>query len=410
MFGMKEKLAPICVAAAAACVLALAGCGSSDGMTGGVAATVNGTDIAEDQVTNYIEDLRSSQNVSSEEDWANWLNSSGYTPESLREAVINMYVTQELEKAAAADAGVEVTDEEVDAVVESMRSNYDSDEAWQNALSSAGLTEESYRENVYQPMLEEKLLDAVLDEKDTKADDDTVLSYLQMYASSLDGMKRSSHILFAADDEKTAQKVLDELNNGADFAELAKEYSTDSGSAQNGGDVGWSGLNSFVDAYSDALDKLKEGETSGLVTSEYGIHIIRCTDIWNAPDEIKKLSDAPDELVDVVRTQMADPAAEQAAYSKYIEDLREKADIHVNDMPSDVPYNVDLSKYISSSSDDEAGEGEDDSDATDEDADAEGEDGEAIELEADDAADGDVEVELEEADDEADDSSESSSN
>ena len=410
MFGMKEKLAPICVAAAAACVLALAGCGSSDGMTGGVAATVNGTDIAEDQVTNYIEDLRSSQNVSSEEDWANWLNSSGYTPESLREAVINMYVTQELEKAAAADAGVEVTDEEVDAVVESMRSNYDSDEAWQNALSSAGLTEESYRENVYQPMLEEKLLDAVLDEKDTKADDDTVLSYLQMYASSLDGMKRSSHILFAADDEKTAQKVLDELNNGADFAELAKEYSTDSGSAQNGGDVGWSGLNSFVDAYSDALDKLKEGETSGLVTSEYGIHIIRCTDIWNAPDEIKKLSDAPDELVDVVRTQMADPAAEQAAYSKYIEDLREKADIHVNDMPSDVPYNVDLSKYISSSSDDEAGEGEDDSDATDEDAEAEGEDGEAIELEADDAADGDVEVELEEADDEADDSSESSSN
>jgi foldase protein PrsA len=297
MFGMKEKLAPICVAAAAACVLALAGCGSSDGMTGGVAATVNGTDIAEDQVTNYIQDLRSSQNVSSEEDWANWLNSSGYTPESLREAVINMYVTQELEKAAAADAGVEVTDEEVDAVVESMRSNYDSDEAWQNALSSAGLTEESYRENVYQPMLEEKLLDAVLDEKDTKADDDTVLSYLQMYASSLDGMKRSSHILFAADDKKTAQKVLDELNNGADFAELAKEYSTDSGSAQNGGDVGWSGLNSFVDAYSDALDKLKEGETSGLVTSEYGIHIIRCTDIWNAPDEIKKLSDAPDELV-----------------------------------------------------------------------------------------------------------------
>ncbi|MBE6470423.1 MAG: parvulin peptidyl-prolyl isomerase, partial [Coriobacteriaceae bacterium] len=206
------------------------------------------------------------------------------------------------------------------------------------------------------------------------------------------------------------QKVLDELNNGADFAELAKEYSTDSGSAQNGGDVGWSGLNSFVDAYSDALDKLKEGETSGLVTSEYGIHIIRCTDIWNAPDEIKKLSDAPDELVDVVRTQMADPAAEQAAYSKYIEDLREKADIHVNDMPSDVPYNVDLSKYISSSSDDEAGEGEDDSDATDEDAEAEGEDGEAIELEADDAADGDVEVELEEADDAADDSSESSSN
>ena len=167
MFAIKEKLAPICVTAAAACVLALAGCGNSDGLTGGVAATVNGTDIAEDKVTTYIEDLRSSQNVTSEKDWANWLSSSGYTPESLREAVVDMYVTQELEKQAAAEANVEVTDEEVDAVVESMRSNYDTDEAWQEALSSAGLTEESYRENVYQPMLEEKLVDAVLDDQDT---------------------------------------------------------------------------------------------------------------------------------------------------------------------------------------------------------------------------------------------------
>ena len=410
MFAIKEKLGPLCVTAAAACVLALAGCGNSDGLTGGVAATVNGTDIAEDKVTNYIEDLRSSQNVTSEKDWANWLSNSGYTPESLRQAVVDMYVTQELEKQAAAEANVEVTDEEVDAVVESMRSNYDTDEAWQEALSSAGLTEESYRENVYQPMLEEKLIDAVLDEKDTKADDETVLSYVQMYASALDGMKRSSHILFAADDEKTAKDVLEQLNNGADFAELAKQYSTDKGSAENGGDVGWSGLNSFVTAYTDALDKLEKDQTSDLVTSEYGIHIIRCTDVWTAPKEIKKLSDVPDELVEVVRTQMADPAAQQSAYSDYIEGLRDKADIHVNDMPAGVPYNVDMEKYVSSSSE----EGEDDgdeADADDADADAEATDeGDAeVEVEADDSeAEGD-DAATESEDAAADDASSSSS-
>ena len=111
MRGIKDKFAPICVTAAVACVIALAGCGANDGLTGGVAATVNGTDIAEDRVTTYIEDMRESQGMTDDDSWASWLSQSGYTPESLREAVINMFVTYELENKAAADAGIKVTDE-----------------------------------------------------------------------------------------------------------------------------------------------------------------------------------------------------------------------------------------------------------------------------------------------------------
>lgn len=359
MFSFRKKVAPICVTAVAACALALAGCSSGDGLTGGVAATVNGTEIAEDDVTVYIENMRTGQSVTSDRDWANWLNNNGYTPSTIREAVINMFVVQELEKADAEAHDIEVTDEEVDAVIESMKSNYDTDEAWQSALESAGLTEDTYRENVYYPMLEEKLLEVALEDGDDVADDETVLTYVQMYAPSLDGMKRSSHILFSADDEATAQQVLDQLNAGADFAEMAREYSTDS-SAENGGDVGWNGLTSFVTAYSDALDELDEGQVSGLVTSEYGIHIIKCTEVWNAPETIESLDQVPSEVVEIIRTQMADPAAEQMAYSNYLQKLQDDADIVINEMPANVPYNVDMEKYISSSS------AEDSSAATDE--------------------------------------------
>ena len=241
-------------------------------------------------------------------------------------------------------------------------------------------------------MLEEKLEEAVIDEKSAKADDKTVLSYVQMYASSLDGMKRSSHILFASDDEETAKQVLDRINNGEDFAALAKEYSTDSGSKENGGDVGWEGLSgSFVTAYSEALAELEKGQTSGLVTSEFGIHIIRCTDVWNAPEKIENLSDAPQELVDVVRTQMADPQAKQNAFSEYLEKLRKDADVKVNDMPSGLPYAVDMSKYASSST-----EGEGDAEDADSDADSDAEGEEVVELDAD-----DVEVEAEDGGTEA---------
>ena len=391
LIGIKDKLAPVCITAATACILVLAGCGSSNGLTGGVAATVNGVDIPEDKVTTYIQDYRSQQGLTSEEDWANYMNSIGYTPETFREAIIDMYVTQELEAKAAADAGVEVAEDELAATIEKMRSNYDSDEAFDEALAAVGLTEETYRERVSQQMLEEKLEEAVIDEKSAKADDKTVLSYVQMYASSLDGMKRSSHILFASDDEETAKQVLDRINNGEDFAALAKEYSTDSGSKENGGDVGWEGLSgSFVTAYSEALAELEKGQTSGLVTSEFGIHIIRCTDVWNAPEKIENLSDAPQELVDVVRTQMADPQAKQNAFSEYLEKLRKDADVKVNDMPSGLPYAVDMSKYASSSTEGEGDAGDADADAdSDADSDAEGEevvelDGEDVEVEAED--------------------------
>lgn len=380
MFSIRKGVASACVAAAMFSVLALAGCGGGETLTGGVAATVNGTEIAEDKVTTYIQSLRDSQSITNDKDWANWLNNSGYTPETLREAVINMYVTQELEKEAAADQGIEISDDDVDAVVESMRSNYDTDEAWQNALESAGYSEESYRENVYVPMLEEQLLEAVIDEKDKKADDETVLQYVSLYAPSLDGMKRSSHILFSADDEATANDVLAQLNAGADFAALAQQYSSD-GSAANGGDVGWNGLNTFVTAYSDALDKLSEGEISGLVTSEYGIHIIKCTAVWNAPEKIESLDQVPSEVVDTIRTQMADPATLQKAYTDYLQGLRDEADIQINDMPANVPYNVDMDRYISKSSSTEATDSASEGSSESADAEGDGAEGESADAE-----------------------------
>ena len=178
LIGIKDKLAPVCITAATACILVLAGCGSSNGLTGGVAATVNGVDIPEDKVTTYIQDYRSQQGLTSEEDWANYMNSIGYTPETFREAIIDMYVTQELEAKAAADAGVEVAEDELAATIEKMRSNYDSDEAFDEALAAVGLTEETYRERVSQQMLEEKLEEAVIDEESAKADEKTGLSYV----------------------------------------------------------------------------------------------------------------------------------------------------------------------------------------------------------------------------------------
>jgi peptidyl-prolyl cis-trans isomerase D len=80
-----------------------------------------------------------------------------------------------------------------------------------------------------------------------------------------------------------AEEVLKQVQApGADFAALAKKYSQDSGSAVNGGDLGMFGRGAMVKPFEDAVYKLKEGEVSGPVESQYGYHIIKLTAIKQA--------------------------------------------------------------------------------------------------------------------------------
>ncbi|MBK8744547.1 SurA N-terminal domain-containing protein [Propionivibrio sp.] len=99
--------------------------------------------------------------------------------------------------------------------------------------------------------------------------------------------RRASHILITADKESEkakakakAESVLQEVQKSpAQFAELAKKYSQDPGSAQKGGDLGYFGRGMMVKAFEDTVFKQKEGDISGLVESEFGYHIIKLTGI-----------------------------------------------------------------------------------------------------------------------------------
>lgn len=86
---------------------------------------------------------------------------------------------------------------------------------------------------------------------------------------------RASHILVA--DKELAEKLLEDLNKGADFAELAMEHSTCS-SAFKGGDLGWFGKGKMVMQFEIATKRLKEvGALSKVVQTQFGFHIIKLT-------------------------------------------------------------------------------------------------------------------------------------
>src|SRR5215472_3861579 len=134
-----------------------------------------------------------------------------------------------------------------------------------------------------------------------KVTDDDLRTY---YSSHLDEYRvpervKAAHILFKTTDKspadvakirQTAQDVLSQIQKGADFAEMAKKYSEDT-TASSGGDLGWIVRGQTVKEFEDTAFALPPGQVSGLVTTTYGIHIIKVFDKQTAHvqtfDEVK---------------------------------------------------------------------------------------------------------------------------
>ena len=141
------------------------------------------------------------------------------------------------------------------------------------------------------------------------SDSDLAAAYEKDKASYVQAEKRQArHILIEAgkDDaaaQKQAQSVFAEANSGKDFAELAKKYSQDAGSAQKGGDLGWSERGYFDPAFEDAEFSMKVGEVRGPVKSKFGYHIIKLEGI--EPGHAKTLEEARGELESQVRRERA---------------------------------------------------------------------------------------------------------
>ena len=148
-----------------------------------------------------------------------------------------------------------------------------------------------------------------------------------------------------------AQECLDKINSGElSFEDAVEQYSEDTGSKEKKGDVGWDKLTTFVDSYQTALEGLNKGDVSEVVESTYGYHIIKCTDYFHVDNQVDDINQVPKAIKkyvsNVVKTQAA-----STAYSEWLEQYKKDADITVNPMPKDVPYNVSLKGVTKSSTD-----------------------------------------------------------
>ncbi len=112
--------------------------------------------------------------------------------------------------------------------------------------------------------------------------------------------RKARHILVTGDDAETkASDILEKIRAGGDFAELAKEYSEDPGSAEEGGLLEFFGRDIMDKAFEEAAFSLGIGEVSELVESDFGFHIIKVEEI--NPQTGKSFSEVRNEIDEEVR-------------------------------------------------------------------------------------------------------------
>ncbi|WP_144488991.1 peptidylprolyl isomerase [Bacillus thuringiensis] len=133
---------------------------------------------------------------------------------------------------------------------------------------------------------------------------------------------KASHILVK--DEKTAKEIKEKLNNGEDFAALAKQYSEDPGSKEQGGELPDFGPGEMDSKFEEAAYKLEAGQVSDPIKSSHGYHIIKLTE----KKELKPF----DQEKDNIRKELEQKRSQDQQWQQqFFKDLFKKADIKITD-------------------------------------------------------------------------------
>ncbi len=206
--------------------------------------------------------------------------------ERLKDNIVRRLVDAEIIEQQAKKFAIEVTNEERESKWAEHKKRYGSEEAFKAFLERAGTSEEDVRRQFDQNLIREKVFAKVSESVEIKPEE--VKDFYDKNQARYDEPEqiRASHILIRvppgaspevkAEKKKIADDVAKKAKKG-DFAALAKEFGEDP-TKDRGGDLGFFTKGRMVKAFDDAAWKLKNGQVSGVVETQFGFHIIKKTD------------------------------------------------------------------------------------------------------------------------------------
>ena len=244
-----------------------------------VVARVNGETIGKTEFENAIKNVegRAGQPVPANE------------RDRVYRGVLDQIIAYRLLTQEMRSRKIDIPETDIDARIAQIRQQFPSDDAFKQTLAQQNMTLQQLRDDATSDMRVAKMLDQEVKTTGAVEPKDVSAFYEQNPDKFKQGERvRASHILIRAPenaDEKTKQEarakatdVLKQVKAGKEFAELAKHYSQDPGSAANGGDLGYFTQGQMVGPFEQAAFGLKPGTVSDIVETPFGFHIIKVAD------------------------------------------------------------------------------------------------------------------------------------
>lgn len=292
----------VVLAGAAVALLAVA-CG---GVPADVAARVDGETIPMSRLSSIV-----SRQVAAAPQGA----AAAPDPASGQRSVLSLLIQAELIEQAARQRGVEVTEEDIEGAIEQQASALGGRQQLDQRLREFGLSRQEARRVFFRVLaLEERLRASLSGGQPSEAE--LRERYRQEQGTLAQVQLR--HIL--VDSRGAAQQVRDRLEGGADFAELARQRSTDQRSASQGGSLGTLRVASLPQSIQGAIEGVEPGGIVGPVQTPAGFHVLQV------------VARNPDPTFEQVRDQLAQQLSQerQQSYEQFITDLFTGARVTVN--------------------------------------------------------------------------------
>jgi foldase protein PrsA len=237
--------------------------------------------------------------------------------EQLKQAIVRSLVEQKQFEVGAEELGIEVTDEEIDKRLDELKQQFfnGDEKKYEAELAKQGLSDEQVRNDIRARLLSEKIYKEVT--KDVKVTDEAIGDYYEKNKGQFEtpATRNVRHILVKG--KAQADDLYRQLRNGGDFAALAKEFSQDPASKDQGGKFE-AQKGATVPPFDRTAFSLETGELSEPVKTQFGWHIIEAVSAVK-PKSTRALSEVEGDI----RQQLLQQEQNEAM-NKWVEDLRER--------------------------------------------------------------------------------------
>jgi len=230
-------------------------------------------------------------------------------------AELDRMISERLIMQEASKMGITITEERLQEEIDKIKEQFSSEWEYTMALSYSNMTEDILKERLRLNLLVEEILKDRIEVTEEQA--------RQYFEDNKDDFAQQEevharHILLTTEEEAMEVKRL--LDQGEDFAALAKERSSDTSNSDQGGDLGFFGRGRMAQEFEDAAFSLEIGETSGPVSTAFGYHIIRVDDKKEYAEA--RFEDVRDEVHEILFREALNNLA-----MEWLSEIRGKANI-----------------------------------------------------------------------------------